>query len=80
MLSIDHGYRKPHPSIYRAALDQLECPPHAAAFVGDSYDADFVGPRAIGMTAYLIDAADKHAVANPWRLSSVLDIEGRVMA
>jgi len=49
------GYRKPHPAIYRIALDEAGCAPTAVLFVGDSLAHDVEGPRAAGMQAVLID-------------------------
>jgi putative hydrolase of the HAD superfamily len=78
LLSVDHGFRKPHPSIYRAALDTLDVP--TAVFVGDSYDADYIGPQAAGMTALLIDPEGRWSVPPEDRLTSVLDVEIRLVA
>lgn len=49
----------------------------SVAFVGDSHAADYVGPLAAGMDAYLIDPDDRHDVPPDHRLASVLDIEAR---
>jgi putative hydrolase of the HAD superfamily len=51
------GYRKPHPQIYRAAIEAMVCSPGAVLFVGDSVSHDIEGPRAAGMQAVLIDRA-----------------------
>lgn len=72
--SIDHGYRKPHPSIYQAALAPFDCAPADAIFVGDSYEADYLGPIDAGMTAYLIDPDRRHDVPAEARLDTVLDL------
>ena len=79
VLSVSHGYRKPHPSIYRAALDHLGCPAEQVAFVGDSYDADYIGAELAGMTAYLIDPRAAYDVPSAVRLASVLDAEKRLI-
>jgi HAD superfamily hydrolase (TIGR01549 family) len=55
-----HGYVKPHPTIFRAALQQLEVEPAAAVMVGDSLEEDVEGARALGMRAILIDRDDRH--------------------
>lgn len=75
ILSVEHGVRKPHHSIYRAALDAMECGPDDVAFVGDSFDADYLGPTDAGMTAFLIDPDEHHEIAPGRRLQSVLAIE-----
>ncbi len=50
-----HGWTKPHPSIFRAVLDQLAVKPEEAAMVGDSPEDDIDGARALGMRAFLLD-------------------------
>jgi putative hydrolase of the HAD superfamily len=78
LLSVDHGHRKPHPSIYERALTMCDCPPALVAFVGDTYEPDYVGPIAAGMSAYLIDPMRLAPVPEPHRLHHVLDIEGKL--
>jgi putative hydrolase of the HAD superfamily len=78
VLSVEHTFRKPHPSIYRNAVDQLGCDPSKVAFAGDSYEADFQGPQAAGMTAYLIDPGRRHPIPLRQRLRNVLDLESRL--
>ena len=53
------GVEKPDPAIFRAALDALGVAPAEALYVGDLYDVDVVGARAVGMEAVLLvpDAA-----------------------
>jgi HAD superfamily hydrolase (TIGR01549 family) len=55
-----HGYVKPHPTIFQAALQQLGVEPAAAVMVGDSLEEDVEGARALGMRAILIDREDRH--------------------
>ncbi len=50
-----HGRTKPHPSIFGAALDELGTSPSETAMVGDSYEDDIEGARALGMRAILLD-------------------------
>jgi putative hydrolase of the HAD superfamily len=50
-----HGRTKPHPSIFAAALQELGAAPEEAAMVGDSYEDDIEGARALGMRAILLD-------------------------
>jgi putative hydrolase of the HAD superfamily len=81
LLSVEHGFRKPHPSIYQAALDHFACPPDQALFVGDTLDADYLGPVACGIRSLLIDPDRRHPeVADEDRLDSVLGLEGRLSA
>jgi putative hydrolase of the HAD superfamily len=48
------GITKPHPQIYRQALDALDVAPAEAVFVGDRLDVDVAGPQKVGMRAVLI--------------------------
>ncbi len=49
------GYRKPHPAIYRAALDLAGVPPEATLMVGDSVGHDVAGPGHLGIRGVLLD-------------------------
>jgi putative hydrolase of the HAD superfamily len=55
--SCEHGYNKPHPSIFRTALRLLAVSPDEAVMVGDSYTHDIAGARAVGMKAVLLQRA-----------------------
>ena len=50
-----HGRVKPHPSIFVAALQALRVSPDEVAMVGDSYEDDIEGARALGIRAILLD-------------------------
>jgi HAD superfamily hydrolase (TIGR01662 family) len=52
--SAAHGYMKPHPSIFRAALAQAGASADEAVMVGDSLDHDIAGARRLGMRAVLV--------------------------
>jgi putative hydrolase of the HAD superfamily len=55
-----HGFVKPHPTIFQAALEQLGVEPADAVMVGDSLEEDVAGARALGLRAILIDREDRH--------------------
>jgi HAD superfamily hydrolase (TIGR01549 family) len=55
-----HGYVKPHPTIFQAALQQLGLAPADAVMVGDSLEEDVEGARALGMRAILMDRQERH--------------------
>lgn len=78
VLSVDHGFRKPHPSIYDAALTRFAAASDQTVFVGDSFEADYAGPTSLGMRALLIDPTSTHPVPAANRLDSVLDLANRV--
>jgi HAD superfamily hydrolase (TIGR01662 family) len=52
--SFDHGYMKPHPSIFESALQQVAAKPHEAVMVGDSVAHDIEGALRLGMRAVLV--------------------------
>lgn len=47
--SFEMGAVKPDAAIYRAVCQKLACAPHDVLFIGDTLEADYLGPRAIGM-------------------------------
>ena len=52
--SAEHGYMKPHRSIFDAALERAGVPAGASVMVGDSLKADVEGALAAGMRAVLL--------------------------
>lgn len=49
------GFQKPNEGIFRHALNSLGVTPDRALHIGDSYRADIVGARRLGIEAVLID-------------------------
>jgi HAD superfamily hydrolase (TIGR01662 family) len=52
--SLEHGFLKPHPSIFRVALERAGVGAHEAAMVGDSLSHDVAGARRVGMRGILL--------------------------
>jgi putative hydrolase of the HAD superfamily len=52
--SSEHGYMKPHPSIFEAALQLVGVPAADAVMVGDSLAHDIEGARRVGMRGVLV--------------------------
>jgi putative hydrolase of the HAD superfamily len=52
--SADHGYLKPHPSIFEAALQLAGAVAEESVMVGDSYSHDIEGARSVGMRGVLV--------------------------
>ena len=57
-----HGYLKPHPSIFRSALELMQVAPDAAVMVGDSLGHDVIGARGVGMHSILLARSGAPAV------------------
>ncbi|UCD92021.1 MAG: HAD family hydrolase [Methanobacteriota archaeon] len=70
--SYEHGFRKPHPSIFLVTLEKLGVSPDNAIHVGDS-EADVVGARKVGMKSAFIKRGEKDMVAD-FVLSSLGDV------
>jgi len=52
--SSEHGFMKPHPRIFQAALDRMQVRADQAVMVGDSLTHDVAGARLVGMRAILL--------------------------
>jgi HAD superfamily hydrolase (TIGR01549 family) len=66
-----HGKIKPHPSIFIAVLDALGVAPEQTAMVGDSFEDDIEGARALGIRAILLDRDGAHP-DEPDRIDTLL--------
>jgi len=60
--SSEHGFMKPHPSIFAAALQILDVAPAEAMMVGDSMPQDVEGALRAGMHAVLLQRGDAPTV------------------
>jgi HAD superfamily hydrolase (TIGR01662 family) len=52
--SAEHGYMKPHPSIFESALQLMGVAAADAVMVGDSVSHDIVGAQGVGMRGVLV--------------------------
>jgi HAD superfamily hydrolase (TIGR01662 family) len=57
--SFEHGFMKPHPSIFTAALNRVGVRPDEAVMVGDSIRQDIEGALRAGMRAILLHRGEK---------------------
>lgn len=55
VISSEVGYRKPHPALYRAAMEAIGLPAGRIVCVGDDPVNDYEGPRAAGFRSILLD-------------------------
>ena len=53
--SLEAGAEKPHPPIFRAALERADVEPDSAVHVGDQTTSDVEGARAVGINPVLLD-------------------------
>jgi putative hydrolase of the HAD superfamily len=57
--SAEIGVEKPDGRIFSLALQRLGLEPREVVHIGDSYESDVVGARAVGITPILLDREDK---------------------
>ncbi len=76
--SAGFGKRKPDPGIFRRALDHFGISPERAAMVGDTYEADIVGGKGVGIhTIWIRRGGQQGAEQSPAadvQVSSLLEI------
>lgn len=53
LFSCEVGFKKPHPAIFREALEALEVRPEEAVFIGDRLKEDIAGPKSLGIRTIL---------------------------
>ncbi len=77
--SSEHGYNKPHPSIFRTALRLMAVPPDESVMVGDSFAHDIEGARAVGMRGVLLRRAGASPGAPPGEEVGETPVVGSLM-
>lgn len=77
--SVEFGIRKPAAEIFDHTLALLGTSIENCVYVGADYEADFVGARTAGLRPLLIDPLDKAPIASEDRLSSILEIEKKLV-
>lgn len=63
-LSCEHGFAKPHPSIFLTTLEELGVEPARCVHVGDDPVADVEGAKGVGMRTIFVKRTDITANAN----------------
>ncbi|NWG10319.1 HAD family hydrolase [Candidatus Bathyarchaeota archaeon] len=63
-LSYEHGYAKPHPSIFLATLKKLQACPNRCLHAGDDHIADIEGAKGVGMKTAFIRRKAQMATAD----------------
>ncbi len=65
------GFEKPHPQIFRHALQSLHAKPEQSLYVGDVYSVDYLGATGAGMQAVLMDVSGAYANKGVARVESL---------
>src|SRR5208283_2390361 len=69
------GYEKPHPEIFRQALESLKAKPEESLYVGDVYSVDYLGATGAGMQAVLMDVSGAYAHRGVARVESLGELQ-----
>lgn len=80
LISEEIGWRKPKADIFLEALGLLRVKPEDAIFIGDSYEADVVGSKGVGMDVIWISKSDepveKRGLRPDFTVSNFYDLLG----
>lgn len=71
------GYEKPHPEIFRIALNQTGLTPAETLYVGDDPFLDYQGARKAGMSSLHLDRVARFA-PHPDRITSLKEVLVRI--
>jgi len=74
------GHEKPHPEIFRRALESLEARPEESLYVGDVYSVDYLGANGAGMQAMLMDVSGAYQGMGVARVESLEELQGTLEA
>ena len=83
--SVDHGFMKPHPSIFRAALAMLDVAADESVMVGDSLSHDAIGATKAGLRGVWLARGESDPPARPVPagigvIRSLAELPGLVLA
>ena len=68
------GVEKPHPRLFEIAMERLGVSPGECLHVGDSPNSDYLGARAVGMDAVLLDRWGRHPSFPGRRISDLREL------
>jgi FMN phosphatase YigB (HAD superfamily) len=69
------GYEKPHPEIFRQALQSMNAAPEQSLYVGDVYSVDYLGATGAGMQAVLMDIPGAYQDKGVPRVESLEELQ-----
>jgi putative hydrolase of the HAD superfamily len=69
------GYEKPHPEIFRQALQSMNAAPEESLYVGDVYSVDYLGATGAGMQALLMDVPGAYRDKEVPRVESLEELQ-----
>ncbi len=69
------GVEKPHPEIFRQALQSMKAAPAESLYVGDVYSVDYLGAQGAGMQAILMDVPGAYRNRGLPRVESLEELQ-----
>jgi len=72
------GHEKPHPEIFRQALNSLNARPEESLYVGDVYAVDYLGATQAGMQAILMDVPGAYTEKTVPRVESMGELRRKL--
>jgi FMN phosphatase YigB (HAD superfamily) len=75
--SVDVGYRKPHETMFRTALDALRADPGSTVMVGNSVANDIAPAAALGLRTIHVSIEDEPPTTSPAEVicTSLADVQ-----
>ncbi len=73
------GYEKPHPEIFRQALQEMKAVPEESLYVGDMYSVDYLGATGAGMKAILMDVTGAYCDKGVPRVESLEELRNSLL-
>jgi putative hydrolase of the HAD superfamily len=72
------GHEKPHPAIFAAALSSLNVVAADSIYLGDICSVDYLGAKAAGMDAILMDVGGAYRDREFPRIESLAELESKI--
>jgi putative hydrolase of the HAD superfamily len=69
---------KPHPDIFKYALNKLKVKPEETMYVGDELEVDYKGAKNVGMRALLIDRTEKQKQNNLRTIKNLKEVLSQI--
>lgn len=73
--SEDVGLKKPHPSVFNSALKKASTMPQQSIMIGDSFEADIIGAKNVGMHTLFFNYRNEKVLSPCSSVNELLEIK-----
>lgn len=73
--SEDVGLKKPHPSVFNSALKKASTMPQQSIMIGDSFEADIIGAKNVGMHTLFFNYRNEKVLSTCSSVNELLEIK-----